>query len=66
MVSPPLVPFSPTTMPVSLIRGKDLLGQPMVMCCLCFGMFYHWQLHKDAEGDLWDVCRDCKRQEDEA
>jgi hypothetical protein len=37
----------------------------LVMCCLCFGRFPVTELHADEHGYIWDVCKTCKREEQE-
>ena len=34
-----------------------------IMCQLCFGGFWKNELWKDAHGDYWDVCKQCKAEE---
>jgi hypothetical protein len=59
-VSTELVPW----VPVRLCCGTQHRGPAcpggLVMCCICFGRFPLGELHADADGDHWDVCRGCE------
>jgi hypothetical protein len=37
----------------------------LVMCCICFSRVPVTGLHADEHGYIWDVCRECKREENE-
>lgn len=50
--------------PGSLMQGQDERGRPLYSCCLCFHMFYGWQLAEE-NGKPVDVCKECMALEKE-
>lgn len=54
--------------PVRLCCGQRHWGavcpDGKIMCQLCYNRFWPNELHIDENGQVWDICANCKAEED--